>query len=77
MAMKSARLIGEMLGISASEVNRRLEQAGLIRKASYTVNYSTVDGWELTEEGEVYGKMSNNFPAPIWDESVIGVIQDL
>lgn len=77
MPRKSARILGRELGISSSEVYRRLEQIGLIENLIYSFHGTVASGWKLTSKGEAYGEMSINFPIPIFDDDIIDLIKDL
>lgn len=77
MPRKSARLLGRELGISSSEVYRRLEQMGLIEKVIYSFHGTVACGWQLTSKGKAYGEMSMNYPIPVFDEDILDLIKDL
>lgn len=70
---KSARLIGETLGISSRQVNLLLSEAGLLD--------GEPGNWTLTTVGEKYGRwkeVSNGYGAYlIWDEDVIDILDQL
>lgn len=70
---KSARLIGESLGISSRQVNLLLLEAGLLD--------GEPGNWDLTATGEKYGRWketSNGYGAYlVWDEDVIDILDQL
>lgn len=70
---KSARLIGETLGISSRQVNLLLLEAGLLD--------GEPGNWTLTAAGEKYGRwkeVPNGYGAYLtWDEDVIDILDQL
>lgn len=78
MARKSARVLGEQLGLSAHTVNLLLEELGYIQRSKYR----TLPGgpnWELTEEGKRHGESSKHpYSAGfIWDDDVLDDIEKI
>ena len=71
MARISARLIGELIGKSAREVNKLLEVIGYIKKGR-AVTMSGSPTWDITEKGKEYGEVSANPHSTgyIWDPEV-------
>ena len=76
---KSAKMLAEMLGIKAEEVNPKLEKIGYLEKKAGT--------WSLTEEGKKHGELhffDNGYGGrgaiggsyAIWDDDVANRIGD-
>lgn len=78
MARKSARILGQDLGLNAHQVNLALEHLGLIVKSRY-VTHEGYSLWDLTEEGKKYGQPSKNPYASghIWDDIVADMIREM
>lgn len=76
MSRKSARILGQSLGMNAHEVNEALEDLGYIEKSKY-VTMSGSPTWDLTEEGKKHGEPSKNSYShgAIWDDDVIDDIK--
>lgn len=78
MSRKSARILGQSLGMNAHEVNEALEHLGYIEKSKYvTMNGSPT--WDLTEEGKKHGETSKNpySNGAIWDDNVMDDVSKL
>lgn len=71
MSRKSARILGQSLGMNPHEVNEELEHLGYIEKSKY-VTTSGSPIWDLTEEGKKHGETSKNpySQGAIWDDDV-------
>ena len=76
MARKSARLLGQEIGMNAKEVNKLLETIGLIKRGR-AVTQTGSPTWELTELGKAFGEPSKHpySSGHIWDDEVIGLIK--
>jgi len=76
MSRKSARILGQSLGMSARKVNQILELLGYIIKSKY-VTISGASTWDLTEEGKKHGELSKHpySHGAIWDDDVINDIK--
>lgn len=79
MGKKSARLLGEILGKTAIEVNKLLKDKGFLE--------GEPGAYQLTEKGKQYGKESfedngyggsayRGWSFNVWDEEVINEISD-
>lgn len=71
MSRISARLIGEIVGKSAREVNKLLEAIGYLKKGR-AVTMSGSPTWDITDEGREHGEVSSNPHSTgyIWDPDV-------
>lgn len=76
--MKSARLIGEVLGLTAREVNVKLKEIGFLK--------GKPGNYDLTEEGQKHGRLSgdNNgyggyayksWGYAVWDNEVVDILK--
>ncbi len=77
MARKSARILGQSLGLSAKEVNSELESLGYIEK-SHSVTTTGSSIWDLTEKGKEFGENSRHphSNGAIWDDEVANHIKN-
>ncbi len=72
----SATKIGDILGLSAREVNKYLEKIGFIKES----NLVTLKGsktWDITDVGKIHGEMS---PHPysngyVWNPVVVDILK--
>ena len=78
MSRKSARILGQSLGMNAHEVNESLEELGYLEKSKY-VTKSGGSIWDLTEKGKNHGEQSKNpySHGAIWDDEVVDHISKL
>lgn len=76
MSRKSARILGQPLGMNPQEVNKGLEHLGYIEKSKY-VTKSGSPTYDLTEEGKKHGEPSKHpySHGAIWDDDVINDIK--
>lgn len=74
----SARLLGQVLGKSAREVNKLLEIIGYIKRGR-AVTMSGSPTWDITEEGKKHGEISANpySTGYIWDPEVADELEEL
>ena len=77
MSRKSARILGQSLGLTAKEVNLELESLGYIEKSHY-VTMTGSPTWDLTKKGKQFGEDSNHpySNGAIWDDEVIDHIKN-
>lgn len=77
MSRKSARILGESLGMTAKEVNKELEKLGYIEK-SKAVTQTGSPTWDLTEEGKKHGEPSKHpySSGAIWDDEVANKLRE-
>lgn len=78
MARKSARILGEKIGLTAQTVYLLLQKLGYIQKSKY---YGQPGGpnWDLTEKGRQHGEPSKHpYSAGfIWDDDVLDDIEKI
>ncbi|MFI3214316.1 MAG: hypothetical protein R3Y24_13390 [Eubacteriales bacterium] len=77
MARKSAKILCQLLGLTAKEFNFELELLGYLKKSQYVTRTGS-SKWDLTEKGKQFGEYSSHpySYGAIWDEEVVDHIKN-